>query len=471
MQGIHNTIVQDGSLDYHKKINASMFAENRKKLTDMFTGDHSGSAIILEGGKDFDRYDTDTQFLFCQESNFTYLFGLREPGCYGVIDLSNSEVLFFVPPVSDRMQIFMGKSKLPEFYVNKYQVNAMHSTDDLSTVLKSRGISKLHISHGVNSNSGNSIRAIDFPGIGDFNLEKKSLYPYLCKCRLIKTEKELEVIRFANRISSEAHMQVMRVAKTAKYERELEAEFLHYINKFYGCRHVSYTCICCSGPTAATLHYGHAGAPNDKPISGGEMLLLDMGADYYNYASDITCSFPANGKFTERQKQIYLAVLDAQQRTIACVKPGASFNSLNEVAQRCITEHLVTLGLIVLDGLSIDDLMMVDNRVGRVFLPHSVGHFMGLDVHDVYTNTGLIFKSGMVITVEPGIYFNELLIEQALLDPVKFRHLNKDLLLEFANFGGCRLEDDLIVTDTGCENITTVPRGCDEIEMLMNAVN
>lgn len=127
---------------------------------------------------------------------------------------------------------------------------------------------------------------------------------------------------WALQVSSDAHVQVMRVAKPGMREYELEATFIHHAYRYGGCRHCSYTCICATGPNSSTLHYGHASAPNDRVLQDGDMALLDMGAEYHFYGSDITCSFPINGRFTDPQKMVYNSVLDAQKAVISAMRLG-----------------------------------------------------------------------------------------------------------------------------------------------------
>ena len=155
--------------------------------------------------------------------------------------------------------------------------------------------------------------------------------------------------------------------------------FLNFCYFYGGARHVCYTCIAGSGRSGATLHYGHAGAPNDQPVRDGDIVLFDMGAEYYRFCSDITCSYPVNGKFTAKQKVIYNAVLRANRAVHENAKPGVTYSDMHLLANRRMLEALKEGG--VLQG-DIDDMMKV-NLAGRVFQPHGMGHFIGLDVHDV----------------------------------------------------------------------------------------
>jgi len=265
-------------------------------------------------------------------------------------------------------------------------------------------------------------------------------------------------------------------------EFQLESLFLHFTSYEGGSRYAAYTCICGCGPNGAVLHYGHAGAPNDGHIADGAMCLLDMGCEYHCYASDITCSYPANGKFTAKQRGIYNAVLNALLAVRSSVAEGVEWVDMHLLAEREIVKGLVEMGIVVLGDKTLDEVIKLE--IGALFFPHGLGHMMGMDTHDVggypdgrhrHTRPGLSslrmnrpLKAHMVLTNEPGCYFIEALLVPAMDDPVKGKHLNKKLILEeYMDFGGVRLEEDLIITKTGCENMTNVPRTVEEVEAVM----
>ncbi|XP_036131355.1 xaa-Pro dipeptidase isoform X2 [Molossus molossus] len=305
-----------------------------------------------------------------------------------------------------------------------------------------------------------------------------SLHTGGCISRVFKTDMELEVLRYTNRISSEAHREVMKAVKVGMKEYELESLFEHYCYSRGGMRHSSYTCICGSGENSAILHYGHAGAPNDRTIQDGDMCLFDMGGEYYCFSSDITCSFPANGKFTEDQKAVYEAVLRSSRAVMSAMKPGVWWPDLHRLADRVHLEGLARIG--ILSG-SVD--AMVQAHLGAVFMPHGLGHFLGIDVHDVggypegveridepglrSLRTARHLEPGMVLTVEPGIYFIDHLLDEALADPARACFFNLEVLQRFRGFGGVRIEEDVVVTDSGTELLTCVPRTVEDIEACM----
>ena len=332
---------------------------------------------------------------------------------------------------------------------------------------------------GKNTDSGLIAKPAGFSGIESFPTDLQTLHPELVECRVRKSDEEIELLRYVNGVASGAHVEVMRICKPGMMEYQLEAAFLHHIYAEGGCRFSAYTCICGCGPSSAILHYGHQGAPNDGMLGDGDMFLNDSGAQYHGYASDITCSFPVNGRFTEDQRMIYEAVLASNRAVQEAMKPGVLWPDMHRLSVRVIAEHLRDAG--ILRG-SIDELLA--NHIPALFMPHGLGHFMGLDVHDPggypegisridepgirSLRCGRRLEKGMVITVEPGIYFIDALLEPALADPNVAKYLDTRVLGRFRSFGGVRIEDDVLVTAGGSENFTQVPRDPEEIESVMS---
>jgi len=416
------------------------------------------------------------------------LFGVNEPNFYGALDLVTQESLLFIPRLGVEYEVWVGKLKPCEFYRVKYGVDHCHFTDEIVEVLKKRNIVTIHTLHGLNTDSGSHSKPADFPDKDKFlssggKEDKTLLHAQLAECRVFKTAREVELLRLVNDISSRAHCQAMREAKTVQYEYELEAIFKYHVLRYGGCRYLAYTCICGSGCSCATLHYGHASAPNDKKIQADDMLLLDMGAEYHGYGSDITCAFPASGKFSPQHKIIYETVLAAQKAVIATMKPGIVWSDMHRLAEGVICDHLIKHGFLI-PGDKTRDQLIRELHLVALFFPHGLGHLMGLDVHDVggypsgeagriqepgirKLRTNRILKPGMVLTVEPGVYFIEALLKPALDDPKLRPYLNVKKINEFMGVGGVRLEDDVVVTDTGCENLTKCPREVADVEAVM----
>ncbi|XP_065178030.1 xaa-Pro dipeptidase-like isoform X2 [Sycon ciliatum] len=462
-------------------VNASLHALNRTRLVEALRENKDlpkGSVVVLQGGEQEQRYCTDTDTVFRQESYFHWAFGVREADCVGAIDVDTGKTTLYFPRLPESYATWMGKIHPLEHFQKKYATEFVQYTDEVASHLKTVNAGTLLLLRGTNTDSGSTCRAAAFDGIGDFKTDYTMLHPVISECRVIKTNQELEILRYCNRISSEAHKTVMSKIRPGMKEYQLESLFLHECYFQGGCRHCSYTCIAASGDNAATLHYGHSGAPNDKTVNDGDMCLFDMGGEYYCYASDITCSFPVNGKFTPEQRIIYEAVLKASRAVMAAVKPGVCWTDMHLLADRVQLQALIDAGL--LHG---DLEAMMEVRMGAVFMPHGLGHFMGLDVHDVggypegverstlpglrSLRTARVLKEGMVLTIEPGVYFIDHLLDNALADPKQKCFMNEEAINKYRKSGGARIEDDIIVTADGLELMTCVPRTVEEVEAFM----
>nr|AKF43202.1 metallopeptidase M24 family protein [Pelargonium australe] len=442
--------------------------------------------VLLQGGEEQNRYCTDHTELFRQESYFAYLFGVREPGFYGAIDIATGNSILFAPRLPAEYGVWLGEIKSLSYFKERYMVSMIYYTDEIAQVLCDQyggsGKPLLFLLHGLNTDSDNFSKPAEFQGKEKFETDLTTLHPILTECRVLKSDLELALIQFANDISSEAHIEVMRKTRVKMKEYQLESMFLHHTYMYGGCRHCSYTCICATGGNGAVLHYGHAAAPNERILEDGDMALLDMGAEYHFYGSDITCSFPVNGKFTNDQALIYNAVLEAHNAVISSMKPGVNWIDMHKLAEKTILESLKKGCILVGD---VDDMMA--KRLGAVFMPHGLGHFMGIDTHDPggflknlqrmerpkepglkSLRTIRDLKEGMVITVEPGCYFIDALLSPALESSNTCKFFNHGTIGRFKSFGGVRIESDLHVTANGCKNMTKVPRETWEIEAVMS---
>ncbi|MCL4822121.1 MAG: aminopeptidase P family protein [Vicinamibacteria bacterium] len=458
----------------------SLHAENRRRLCDRLRarGVAPGAVVLLQGGEQRCEYDTDREELFKQESFFQWAFGVKEPGFFGAIEVGSGRSWLFAPRLPAEWAVWMGAIHPPEHFRALYEVEEVRFVDELAAVLAKLDAKPLLRLRGRNTDSGSWAEPAGFEGIEKFATDDEVLHPEMVECRVIKTAAEIELLAWVNEVSSAAHVAVMKKVRPGLSEYHLEADFLHHVYANGGCRFSAYTCICGCGPNSATLHYGHAGAPNDRVLRDGELFLNDSGAEYHGYASDITCSYPVNGRFTPEQRMVYEAVLAANRAVQAAMKPGVAWPDMHRLAERTILQHLLRGGL--LRG-EVDAMMAA--RVPYLFMPHGLGHLMGLDVHDVggypagversaelglkSLRCGRALEAGMVITVEPGIYFVDALLEPALGDPKLKPFLVEDVVRRFRGFGGVRIEDDVLVTPTGSRNLTNVPREVDDIERVM----
>ena len=473
------------------RIPLALFQENRSKLLNQLDDGH---VVFLLGGKATTRFDSDFENIFRQESYFYYLTGVKEPDCGIAIDTATGHTTLFIPKHPSDYATIMGKIDTPDEWKDHYQVDDVQYLMDHEQVLEqqqqlllsqSYPLSKLLLMHGLNTDSGNMYPAPTFDDTNNGVLQQDTttLFPILAECRVLKSKQELLLLEHVSQISSFAHAYVMRNCKPDMMEYQCESLFLHYCYYNYGCRLVSYTNICGCGPNAAILHYGHAGANNNSQIQTEHNVLYDMGAEYMGYSSDITCSFPANGKFTDKYRAVYQGVLKAQIAVYELAKPGVSYVDCHTTAEAEILKALVAIGIVVLGSKTIDELVQL--RLGAVFMPHGLGHLLGLEAHDVggylpghpersplpglkSLRTARILQQDMVLTIEPGCYFIDHLLDQALQDPVLGQHLNGELLCqEYRGYGGVRLEDVVHIAKEGVVNFTVCPRTPEEIEHVM----
>ena len=458
----------------------AMHAESRRRLVERLRrrGVPGPAVVVLQGGEQPSKYDTDRELLFEQESFFQYLFGVKEPGFYGTVEVETGRATLFMPRLPESWGVWMGRIQPPDHFRETYAVDEVRYAEELSDVLAARHPEVLLLLSGRNTDSDRVARAAHFPGIEGFRTDDHSLYPEIVECRLLKSADEVALLRWVNEVSSAAHIEVMRQARPGLMEYQLEARFLHEIYARGGCRFTAYTSICGCGPRSSILHYGHQGAPNDGPLRDGDLFLNDSGAQYHGYASDITCTFPVNGRFTPEQRGIYETVLAANRAVQSAMRPGVPWPDMHRLAVRVLAERLRELGLV---RGSLDELLA--RHVPALFMPHGLGHLMGLDVHDVggypegmsridepgirSLRCGRRLEEGMVITVEPGLYFIDALLEPALADPALRALLVPDVLARYRGFGGVRIEDDVLVTASGADNLTRVPRDVADVEATM----
>jgi Xaa-Pro dipeptidase len=406
------------------RVPLELFAQNRQKLADALVAStqQKHHLVVLQGGKSPTRYDTDHEPIFRQESYFWWLTGVKEPDCSIVLSVQNetstTTATLLIPKLPESYATVMGKIKTRDEWKKDYQIDQVLFTDELDSILEEQAKSlfkedqpTILLMKGQNTDSGNMYEELIPKFASTFLnrnvvLDTSTLFPILAECRVHKSELELALLEHVAQISSFAHAYVMRNVRHGLHEFQCESLFRHYAYYNYGSRLVSYTSICGCGPNAAILHYGHAGEPNSRVMREEEQCLFDMGAEYQCYASDITCSFPVNGKFTDKYRAIYESVLNAQRVVYGMMKPGVSWVDCHEAAELEIVKALYKIGIVQLpaDGneeekkssFNGDDTKEPDeatiatlkdlvhsHRLGAVFMPHGLGHFLGIDTHDV----------------------------------------------------------------------------------------
>ncbi|KAK3018434.1 hypothetical protein RJ639_004251, partial [Escallonia herrerae] len=256
--------------------------------------------VFLQGGEEKNRYCTDHVELFRQESYFAYLFGVREPGFYGAIDIATGNSILFAPRLSQEYAVWLGEIKPLTYFKDRYMVSMAFYTDEIVKVLHEQCQQSeqplLFLLHGLNTDSNLFSKPAEFEGIEKFETDLGSLHPILTECRVLKTDMELAVIQFANDISSEAHVEIWTAAGSVVggLHRRVEVSRGRDVVSGSGGGGYEESKSRYEGVSAgnSVLHYGHAAAPNERTLQDGDMALLDMGAEFNFYGSDITCSFP-----------------------------------------------------------------------------------------------------------------------------------------------------------------------------------
>ena len=442
-----------------------MYSQHREKLFSLFDDNQNG-VVFIQGKEIMYRYGTDYEFPFRQESNFWYLTGVNEPDCAMLLDLNKEEYHLFVPERDAQYAVWHGYVKTKEQYQQEYQPDHLHSQNDILTVLNKL---KPELVYCIDDEQAEFIEDLN----RDFTVDTDSLNDALTYCRVIKTDGELDLMREACRVNDLAYLEVMKAIKPGMHEYELKAVF-NKVQIENGLMQDAYNGIFASGKNASILHY----VENKSQINDGDLFLMDAGFECKGYAADYTRTFPANGKFTKIQAGIYNAVLDGMQAVLDAIEPGVKMEDLHLLAARTMMEGLKKLDIVRGDT---DELMK--ENIFALFFPHGLGHFLGLDTHDVggypkgvdridrpgikFLRTRRDLQPGMVITVEPGIYFVPAVLEPALENPETNKYLNSEKVRSLLNFGGVRIEDNIAVTATGYENLTNVPKKIEEIEALM----
>jgi len=228
----------------------SLHRLNRQRLCDTLKQQKvpDGSLVLLQGGNSFQRFDTDVDVAaFRQESYFHWLFATLEPGCYATLDVETGRATLFVPRLHESYLIWSGKIQPPEFFCGRYELDEAYYVDEIAAVLKKKNPKVLLTLKGLNTDSKCGTKKASFEGIGEFKVNNEILHPVITECRVFKTDEELKVIRYANKISSAAHKQVMQTLQPGMYEYQAESLFMEYCYSQGGMRHMGYTCICGSG--------------------------------------------------------------------------------------------------------------------------------------------------------------------------------------------------------------------------------
>jgi Xaa-Pro aminopeptidase len=401
--------------------------------------------------------NNDVEHAYRQDSNFHYLTGFREPESVAVLvpGRPQGEYLLFVRDRDPARETWDGRRAGPVGACRDFGADDAFPIGDIDDILPGllENRAKVFYTVGVNRDFDqrvvgwvNGLRALAKHG-RHAPYEMVALEHVLHEMRLFKSRAEIDLMREAARIAARAHVRAMRSCRPGMHEYEIQAEIEHEFRRARA--EPSYLPIVGGGANGCILHYRE----NEAVLRAGELLLIDAGCEYECYASDITRTFPINGKFTKAQRALYDLVLEANRAAIAAVQPGNHWNLPHETAVQVLTAGLVRLGL-----LRGKVPALVKSLAYRRFYMHKTGHWLGMDVHDVgdykIGDAWRVLEPGMVLTIEPGLY----------IPPG-----TRGVPAEFRNIG-IRIEDDVLVTRDGHEVLTDgVPKEAREIEALMAA--
>lgn len=426
----------------------------RPQLAEFMRRMDQKSVAIIPGAREATR-SNDTQYRFRQDSDFYYLTGFEEPEAIAVIAPAHEHpYTLFVRPRDPEREIWDGRRAGVEGAKNEYGADESFPIAEFDQKLHEilDGAQNLYYRLGVNTARDNTI----IQEIARMRaLNRKPIHPpqtivdpatIIHEMRVLKTPEELELMQRAADIAAEAHCAAMKSVRAGMKEYEVEA-LIEQIFRKQGAAAPAYTSIIGAGPNATVLHYIN----NDGELRDGELLLIDAGAEYKGYASDITRTFPINGRYSKAQREIYDLVLKAQMSCVEMVRPGTTHDELKKHSIEVLTEGMVELGL-----LKGDPEELIKEKKYEQFYMHGLGHMLGIDVHDVgqyyFDKESRALEAGVVMTVEPGIYINP---------------NTNDIPEQYLGIG-VRIEDDVLCTADGPRVLTTkVPKQAEEIEALM----
>lgn len=433
-------------------IRQAEFARRRKHLVAQM---EPNSIAILHAGKQRTR-NRDVEFPFRSESDFHYLTGFPEPDAVMALipGRTHGEFVLFCNDRDPEHETWTGRRFGPDGARTEFGADDAFPIADIDDILPGliEGRERVYYTLGKDPQFDkhimdwlNTLRAKVRSGAhppGEF----VALDHLIHEQRLIKSAAEQRIMRQAADIAAAGHCRAMQACRAGMYEYQLEAELVYEFGRA-GARHPAYPSIVGSGENGCILHY----TENSARMRAGELVLIDAGCELDLYASDITRTFPVNGKFSRRQRAVYDIVLEAQHAAIEQVQPGKHWNEPHEAAVEVITEGLIALGL--LKG-SLKN--AISKETYRKFYMHRTGHWLGMDVHDVgdyrIGESWRVFEPGMVLTVEPGIY----IAPQVRGVAGHWKGI------------GIRIEDDVLVTRDGCEVLSIgVPKQAREVEALM----
>lgn len=433
--------------------NMDVFARRRRLLAEKA----KGGAVILASHPEYIR-NNDVHHSYRQDTNLFYLTGWEEPDSIFVFRPGRTpETVMFVRPKDVERETWDGFRYGPAGCAQEFKIDKTYLIEEFEKEIVEllKPVDRLYYRFNVDLDFDRKFLGIlesvkrSHGRSGRGHLPVLDSWELIGELRVIKTADDVEAMRKACSITARAHVDVMKATKPGKTERQLLGVFLGSIYNQNADRE-GYGSIVASGANACTLHYVF----NDQVCRDGDLLLIDAGAEARYYTGDITRTYPVNGKFTAAQRKVYDRVLEVQKDLVAVSKPGLAFKALQETTIERLTDVMIDLGLIKVKRQE-----AIERLLFKKYYPHGVSHYLGMDVHD----TGLYQTLGENMVsrnLEPGVAFT---IEPGLYIPWD----DKDAPEELRGIG-VRVEDDIVVTSTGCENLTSeAPKEVSELEAIV----
>lgn len=428
----------------------NIFKQRRQELAARM----KGAALILHSHPEYIR-NNDVHFPYRQDTNFFYLSGFEEPESILVFRPGqNPETVLFVRPKDVLRETWDGFRYGPEGAEREFKVDKAYLLSEYDKIIVDllKPVDRVYFRWGINRDFDtkmleilNQVR-VSHGRTGRGNLPVLDAWELVGEMRLIKSDYDISVMRRACEITANAHVEAMKFTKPGVTERQILGVVLGSFH-MQNAEREGYGSIVASGANATTLHYVF----NDQTCKDGDLLLLDAGAEYQYYTGDITRTYPVNGKFTSAQRKVYDRVLDLQKTLITKVKPGLAFKALQDMTIDYLTDVMIDLKL-----LSGTRQAAIESQAFRKYYPHGVSHWLGMDVHD----TGLYAKGGEPRALEPGMSFT---IEPGLYIPADDASAPEEL-----RGIGIRIEDNIVVTSNGCDNLTSsAPKEVAEMEAMI----
>jgi len=426
---------------YHP-INSQLFIDNRNRLKKHL----NPKSVAVFNSNDVMPTSADGIHPFKQNTDLFYLSGIDQKEtilliCPDAVMEKHREVLF-IRYTNEEIAVWEGQQLTKEDAAKLSGIKTVFWTTDFDRIFREL-VAESQI---IYLNTNEHLRADTMVETRDARFLKwcrqafplhqyKRLAPIMCRLREVKSSEEIYQIRYACNITDKAFRRILGMIRPGIWEFEIEAEIVYEFLKNRS-RGSAYEAIIASGAASCVLHY----TVNDRQCMDGDLVLMDFGAEYANYAADVTRTVPVNGRFTKRQKDVYNAVLNVQKQAIDMLRPGNTLEEYNKAVGKIVEAELIALGLLNADEVKKQD---KDTPMYRKYFMHGISHHLGLDVHDV-GNRHCVFEPGMVFTCEPGIYIKEEKI-------------------------GIRIENDILITENNPVDLTeNIPIEADEIEALMN---